>query len=163
MTAAGMAGYRAGDTVVYPPHGPGVVVESPETDGPPILTIRIANSTLTLSVPEADAQARGVRPAMSAEESERLLSSMATGSEALLDTAQLRRRAAAEVERSGDASRLAATIRDYDARRRSGGKLTPSERTIFETARRMLASEIALVRSIPVDDAAALLDRSLAD
>lgn len=154
--------FEVGDTVVYPPHGPGVVVESPASDGPAMLTIRIARSNLTLSVPAAIAGERGVRPTITEAELAELLAGMSAAGEALHDTAQLRTRAAAEVERSGDAHRLAATIRDYEARQQGEGKLTAPERKVLETARRTLASEIAFVRDIEVEAAEALLDESLA-
>ncbi|MCW2928520.1 MAG: transcriptional regulator, CarD family [Thermoleophilia bacterium] len=153
--------FEVGDTVVYPPHGAGVVVESPESDGQRMLTIRIAHNNLTLSVPDSAAAERGVRPAITSEQIDALLAGLTDEAEELKETAQLRTRAAADVERSGDPVRLAATIRDYAARQRDGAKLTAPERKVLETARRILATEIALVRSIPIDEAEALLDSSL--
>jgi len=154
--------FEVGDTVVYPPHGPGVVVDSPETDGQRMLTIRIARSNLTLSVPEAAAADRGVRATVTPDELDTLLASLSAAPEALHDSPQVRTRTAAEVERSGDAHRLAAAIRDYDARQRGDGKLTAPERKVLETARRTLANEIAFVRDIDLEAAEALLDDSLA-
>ncbi|MFL4154437.1 hypothetical protein, partial [Escherichia coli] len=72
-----------------------------------------------------------------------------------------RAREAAEVERSGDAGRLAAAIRDYHGRVLAGGKLSMPERKAFENAKRVLASEIALVKDIPLEEAESLIESSI--
>lgn len=158
-----MADFDVGDKVVYAPHGAGVVVakeDRGDTFGE-YLSIRIAHSKMTLMVPVDKALEKGVRPIIDAKEARKLLRGLAGDAEVLPEKPQDRARQTADKTRGGGADELASILRDYTNRAREGKKLSIAEQKSLDTAKQMLASEIALSTDIDIEAAAQQLDEAL--
>lgn len=150
-----MSGYKVGDKVVYAPHGAGVVVASTHRDDDfgEYLSIRIAQSNMTLMVPAAAAEEKGVRPVIARTRAKQLLGSLKGVGSALPDNPQHRAREGQERTKTGDADELAQVLRDYTELERNGKKLSATELRTLTSAKQLFASEIALVEDIPIDEA----------
>jgi CarD family transcriptional regulator len=158
-----MSGFAVGDQVVFAPHGAGVVIASEIRDDAfgEYLTIRIVQSTLTLSVPAALAEERGVRAILAPDEIDQLLQSLTGEASPLAENAMHRSRATADQIRGGQPETLAAIVRNYTEHDRNVKKLSPSERKLLNTAKAALASEIAVVRDLDGDAALAVVDEAI--
>ena len=148
-----MSGYKIGDKVVYAPHGAGVVVDSTHRDDAfgEYLSIRIAQSNMTLMVPAAVAAEKGVRPVIGAKQLKQLLGTLAQEGAALPDNPQHRTRQGQERTKTGDAEELANVLRDYTELERAGKKLSATELRTLVTAKTLFAGELALVEEIALD------------
>lgn len=150
-----MSGYKIGDKVVYAPHGAGIVVDSTHRDDAfgEYLSIRIAQSNMTLMVPAAVAAEKGVRPVIASKQAKQLLGSLRDAGDALPDNPQHRTRQGQERTKSGDAVELAGVLRDYTELERTGKKLSATELRTLVSAKTLFAGEIALVEGIELDAA----------
>jgi len=158
-----VSGYAVGDKVVFAPHGAGVVIATEHRDDAwgEYLSIRIANSTLTLMVPAAAAEEKGVRPILDDKGVKALLTSLAEDPQALPENPQDRARRANERLRSGKTDILAGIVRDYTGLERGGKKLTATEMGALNNAKNTLAAEIALATDIAPDAALERLELAL--
>ena len=158
-----MGGYKVGDKVVYAPHGAGMVVATTHRDDSfgEYLSIRIAQSNMTLMVPASAADEKGVRPIIEPKRAKELLKSLADGGEPLPDNPQHRARQGQERTKTGQADVLAAVLRDYTDLERAGKKLSATELRTLTTAKLMFSSEIALVEDIDIAAAAARVELAL--
>ncbi len=147
--------FKVGDKVVYAPHGAGVVVETiyRDDDFGEYLSIRIAQSNMTLMVPAKVADEKGVRPIIAPTRAKKLLKSLKDEGEALPDNPQHRTREGIERTKSADADVLASVLRDYTELERSGKKLSATELRTLSSAKTLFAGEIALVEDIDMDAA----------
>lgn len=158
-----MSGYKIGDKVVYAPHGAGVVVDSTHRDDDfgEYLSIRIAQSNMTLMVPARAAAEKGVRPIIRKNRAKELLGSLRDEGKSLPDNPQHRAREGQERTKTGDADELAAVLRDYTELERSGKKLSATELRTLTSAKNLFASEIALVEDIAIDKALERIETAL--
>jgi len=150
-----VSGYKVGDKVVYAPHGAGVVVATTHRDDSfgEYLSIRIAQSNMTLMVPASAADEKGVRPIIETKVAKKLLGTLKDSGDALPENPQHRARQGQERTKTGDATELASVLRDYTELERSGKKLSATELRTLTTAKSLFASEIALVNDIEIDKA----------
>lgn len=160
-----MAKYEVGDKVVFAPHGAGQVIATEHRDDAwgEYLSIRIANSTLTLLVPAAAAEEKGVRRILDEAGVKRVLRSLGDEPTPLHELPQERARLAAAKIKGGETDLLAGIVRDYTGLRRTGKKLTPTELGVLTSAKGTLAAEIALARDIDQAGALALVDNALGE
>ena len=158
-----MVGYQVGDKVVYGPHGAGVVVESiyRDDDWGEYLSIRIAQSNMTLMVPAKAADEKGVRPVIKKTQAKQLLGSLKEEGESLPENPQHRAREGQERTKTGDATELASVLRDYTELERAGTKLSATELRTLTSAKQLFASEIALVEDIDIDKALERIELAL--
>lgn len=158
-----MGAYGIGDKVVYAPHGAGIVVATTHRDDAfgEYLSIRIAQSNMTLMVPAALADEKGLRPVIGEERMIELLDSLQSEGSSLPDNPQQRARDGVERTRTGDATVLAQVLRDYSQLERNGKKLSTTELRTITNAKNMLASEIALVQEIPIAEAVERIEGAL--
>lgn len=156
-------GYQVGDKVVYGAHGAGVVVDSVyrDDDFGEYLSIRIAQSNMTLMVPAKVAHEKGVRPVIKKTRAKQLLGSLKEEGSELPDNPQHRAREGVERTKSGDAEELAAVLRDYTELERAGKKLSATELRTLTSAKSLFASEIALVEDIDIDAALERIEKAL--
>jgi CarD family transcriptional regulator len=158
-----MAKLKTGDHVVYPPHGAGTITSREAgDDGTEYLAIEMVHNKLTLRVPAAIAEERGVRPVVSGAEAKRIIASLADPGEKMLDNPQHRAQQTARQTRTGGTEELAKILRDFTERERAGGKLSPVERKSFDNARQILAGELALARKGSTTEAEQWIDDALA-
>jgi CarD family transcriptional regulator len=157
--------YAVGDTVIHPHHGATRVddLEHRELNGDKVEYVVLTSpfNDLTLKVPVARVDDVGIRACMSDE-------ALAEVIEVLKDdptpqkghwSRRLKRNQSRM--RSGEPEKLAMVVRDLTAKLSTKG-LSPAERRIHRTSRRMLHGEIAAVVEGGEDAADALLDEALA-
>ena len=158
-----MAEFKVGDKVVYAPHGAGVVVETiyRDDDFGEYLSIRIAQSNMTLMVPAKVADEKGVRPVIPAARAKQLLKSLQDAGAALPDNPQHRTREGLERTKSADADVLASVLRDYTELERGGKKLSATELRTLTSAKSLFAGEIALIEGIEIADALEKIETAL--
>ena len=154
--------FGEGDLVVYPNHGAGHVagVEEKTVLGEErrYYIVYIADGGLTLNIP-ADGET-GLRSCADESGVTRALEILREGPEEMPDHWNHRLKQNQEKIRSGELSRVAEVVRDLSA---YGGEhgLSTGERNLLAKARRILISEVALVRDLPAEEAEALVDGAL--
>jgi CarD family transcriptional regulator len=154
--------FGEGDLVVYPNHGAGHVsgVEEKVVLGElrRYYIVYIADGGLTLNIP-ADGKT-GLRPCSDEESVAGALTTLRGAAQSMPANWNQRLKHNQEKLRSGEISRVAEVVRDLSA---FGGEhgLSTGERTLLSKARRILLSEVALVRHLPVEEAEALVDGAL--
>lgn len=158
-----VARFEVGDGVVYAPHGAGKVIDTVHRDDAwgEYLSIQIIQSSLTLMVPAAAAEEKGVRAAISADDVEPLLAAMRAAPHELPENGIERGRLAADRIRTGDTDVLAGIVRDYAGRVRAGSKLTATELRTVTQAKAALASEIAVATDVDLDAALERLETAI--
>lgn len=154
--------FVAGDLVVYPNHGAGYVtaVEEKTVLGEVrrYYVVHVADGGLTLSIP-ADGDS-GLRPCAGEEGVEAALETLRGGPQEMPSNWNHRLKHNQEKLRSGEISRVAEVVRDLNSYGGSHG-LSTGERTLLAKARRILVSEVALVREMEVEEAEALVASAL--
>jgi CarD family transcriptional regulator len=154
--------FGEGDLVVYPNHGAGHVagVEEKTVLGEErrYYIVYIADGGLTLNIP-ADGET-GLRLCSDEEGVTEALSVLQGDAQGMPANWNHRLKHNQEKLRSGEISRVAEVVRDLSV---FGGEhgLSTGERTLLVRARRILISEVALVRDLPVEEAEALVDGAL--
>ena len=154
--------FGEGDLVVYPNHGAGHVagVEEKTVLGEErrYYIVYIADGGLTLNIP-ADGET-GLRLCSDEEGVTEALSLLQGDAQSMPANWNHRLKHNQEKLRSGEISRVAEVVRDLSV---FGGEhgLSTGERTLLAKARRILISEVALVRDLPAEEAEALVDGAL--
>jgi CarD family transcriptional regulator len=154
--------FSEGDLVVYPNHGAGHVagVEEKTVLGEErrYYIVYIADGGLTLNIP-ADGET-GLRPCSGEEGVAEALSVLRGDAQSMPANWNHRLKHNQEKLRRGEISRVAEVVRDLSIFGAVHG-LSTGERTLLAKARRILISEVALVRDLPVEEAEALVDGAL--
>jgi CarD family transcriptional regulator len=159
----GTRNFGEGDIVVYPNHGAGCVsgVEEKTVLGEErrYYVIYIEDTGLTLSIP-ADGDT-GLRYCADEDGVVRALTVLEGGAVEMPSNWNHRLKHNQKKLREGDIEQVAEVVRDLNTYSKEHG-LSTGERNMLMKARQILASEIALVRDLPVKQAEALLDGALA-
>src|SRR5919202_1720707 len=154
--------FAEGDLVVYPNHGAGYVagVEEKSVLGEVrrYYVVYVPEGALTLNIP-ADGDT-GLRSCADEEGVAGALAILGEGPEEMPDHWNHRLKHNQEKLRSGEISRVAEVVRDLND---YGGEhgLSTGERNLLAKARRILISEVALVRGLTAEEAEALVDGAL--
>jgi CarD family transcriptional regulator len=154
--------FSKGDLVVYPNHGAGTVsgVEEKTILGEErrYYIVYVPDGGLTLNIP-ADGNS-GLRSCADDEEVAEALEILRGGPEDMPAHWNHRLKHNQEKIRSGEISSVAEVVRDLSAHGGDRG-LSTGERNLLAKARRILISEVALGKSLEVDEAEALVDDAL--
>jgi CarD family transcriptional regulator len=154
--------FSKGDLVVYPNHGAGTVsgVEEKTILGEErrYYVVYVPDGGLTLNIP-ADGDS-GLRSCAGEEEVAEALEILRGGPEDMPAHWNHRLKHNQEKIRSGEISSVAEVVRDLSAHGGDRG-LSTGERNLLAKARRILISEVALGKSLEVDEAEALVDDAL--
>jgi CarD family transcriptional regulator len=154
--------FSKGDLVVYPNHGAGTVsgVEEKTILGEErrYYIVYVPDGGLTLNIP-ADGHS-GLRSCADDEEVAEALEILRGGPEDMPAHWNHRLKHNQEKIRSGEISSVAEVVRDLSAYGGDRG-LSTGERNLLAKARRILISEVALGKSLEVDEAEALVDDAL--
>jgi CarD family transcriptional regulator len=154
--------FSKGDLVVYPNHGAGTVsgVEEKTILGEErrYYIVYVPDGGLTLNIP-ADGHS-GLRSCADEEEVAEALEILRGGPEDMPAHWNHRLKHNQEKIRSGEISSVAEVVRDLSAHGGDRG-LSTGERNLLAKARRILISEVALGKSLEVDEAEALVDDAL--
>jgi CarD family transcriptional regulator len=156
--------FKVGDTVIYPQHGACIVegIQSKTAFGVTrdYLILRAIIGEMTLSVPLETAEEVGVRPPVSADELDDLVSVLAKPDPRVPSNWSRRFKNHQEKLKSGDVYQVAEVVRNLAARNRDAA-LSAAERTMYERARTNLVSEIAPALKVSTEEAEAYLDMAL--
>ena len=154
--------FSKGDLVVYPNHGAGTVsgVEEKTILGEErrYYVVYVPDGGLTLNIP-ADGDS-GLRSCADDEEVAEALEILRGGPEDMPAHWNHRLKHNQEKIRSGEISSVAEVVRDLSAHGGDRG-LSTGERNLLAKARRILVSEVALGKSLEIDEAEALVDGAL--
>jgi CarD family transcriptional regulator len=154
--------FSKGDLVVYPNHGAGTVsgVEEKTILGEErrYYIVYVPDGGLTLNIP-ADGDS-GLRSCADDEEVAEALEILRGGPEDMPAHWNHRLKHNQEKIRSGEISSVAEVVRDLSAHGGDRG-LSTGERNLLAKARRILISEVALGKSLEVDEAETLVDDAL--
>ena len=158
--------FNAGDTVVYPHHGAGRVLEIVEKDFRGELrryySIQILHSGMTVMVPVDCIGQAGLRPVLPEPMVEQVLCVLREDPTVMPVSWNRRVKHNQEKIKTGDVLELADVVRNLALREREKG-LSTGEKQMFNKARRILASELMYAKDLPEADALRLLDGVLAE
>lgn len=156
-------GWNLGDNVVHPQHGPATVgdVTTRDIGGGPVeyITLHVEQNGLTVMVPSADLAA-SVRDPSTAAEANKVFDVLAADAPALPKWQQ-RRRINSERLATGDLVAAAEVVRDLarlDAAR--DRPLSHGEKKLYDEARQLLVSELAISLGRDEQELAAQVERA---
>ncbi|MDD7593477.1 MAG: CarD family transcriptional regulator [Peptoniphilaceae bacterium] len=156
--------YQIGDKVVYPMQGAGTIVdiEKKELLGTVkefyILQMPIAN--IRISIPVDHIDKIGIRPVMSSEDGERVMEILREETTEMSENWSQRYRENLEYLKTGDPFEMANIVRNLQVRDMEKG-LSTSEKKMLARTKKMLISELIIVGSLTVEEAATLIDDAI--
>lgn len=157
--------FKVGDHVVYPSQGAGVVQERTTRvvlgETHEYLKVVFVRGDMEVLVPLKKGEEVGLRHTVEADEIGRLLDAIREADLTLPNQWPPRFRAEQEILSTGSAYDLARLI-GVLAKRDVEKGLAAKEREVLENAKTMLASELAVVQDIPLDEAERQLDEVIA-
>ena len=157
-------GFKVGDRVVYPHHGAAVIKKKQSMDvageKKEYFVLQMAHGDLTLSVPVDKADEVGMRPPISVEDVEDVLRLL--GKRDVREPSNWSRRFKNHQEKlkSGDVYQVAEVVRNLALRDADKG-LSAGEKSMFERARVILASELSIAWNVPEEEALDRLGKAL--
>jgi CarD family transcriptional regulator len=157
--------FEIGETVVYPHHGAAEIVEKAERtirgETKAYLQLKVAQSELTIWVPQENVEMVGVRDVINNEGVEEVFGVLRA--EFIEEPTNWSRRYKANLEKlaSGDVVKVSEVVRDLWRRDQDRG-LSAGEKRMLAKARQILVSELALARRVDEVAASAELDEVLA-
>ena len=157
--------FKKGETVIYPQHGACIVMGTKKMEAfgatQEYLILRTVINEMTLSVPTNKTSEVGVRPPVSSDELEDLVSVLSKADPRVPSNWSRRFKNHQEKLKSGDVYQVAEVVRNLAARNRDAS-LSAAERTMYDRARINLISEIAPAVKVSAEEAEAYLDDALA-
>ena len=157
--------FKKGDTVIYPQHGACLVQGTKKMtnfgETQDYLILRTVINEMTLSVPVAKAEEVGVRPPVSADELEDLVSVLSKPDPRVPSNWSRRFKNHQEKLKSGDVYQVAEVVRNLALREASKG-LSAGEKAMLVKARGVLVSELSFALNLSEDDALKKLEEQLA-
>ena len=156
--------FKKGDTVIYPQHGACLVqgtkkiVAFGETQE--YLILRTIINEMTLQVPVARAADVGVRPPVSPDELEDLVSVLSKADPRVPSNWSRRFKNHQEKLKSGDVYQVAEVVRNLSLRDSEKG-LSAGEKRMLQKARQILVSELTFAMKVSPEEAEAKLDEAL--
>ena len=153
--------FEIGDRVVFPAEGGGVVDDVTERDvlgeTRAYLKIRFLRGNMDMLVPVANGANVGLRHAIEPTEVEGIEAALRAADVSLPSAWPPRHRAEQEIVEAGNAYQLARLVGTLTLRDREKG-LAGTERDLMEAAKMLLASELAVVTDVTLEDAVARID-----
>lgn len=157
--------FEVGETVVYPHHGAAKIEEikmrTVQGEEKMYLKLKVAQGDLTIEVPAENVDLVGVRDVVDQEGLKVVFGVLQA--EFTEEPTNWSRRYKANLEKlaSGDVIKVAEVVRDLWRRDQDRG-LSAGEKRMLAKARQVLVSELALAKKTSEEDAAELLDETLA-
>lgn len=156
--------FKVGDSVVYPSQGAGVVAEQTTREvlgeKQDYLKIGFIRGDMQVLVPLQKTHDVGLRHTVTAEEVQKLHSAIRKADLPLPSQWPPRYRAEQDILARGDAYELAKLIGVLSDRDVEKG-LAGTEREILERAKELLSSELAVVQSLSLREAAAQIEATI--
>ncbi len=157
--------FKVGDHVVYPSQGAGVVQERTTRvvlgESHEYLKVVFIRGDMEVLVPLKKGEEVGLRHTVEADEIDRLLEAIRSADLTLPNQWPPRFRAEQEILSTGSAYDLARLI-GVLAKRDVEKGLAATEREVLENAKTMLASELAVVQDVQLEEAERQLDDAIA-
>jgi CarD family transcriptional regulator len=153
--------FTVGDTIVYPQHGAGQILDIVEQDfqgqARRYFLIRILQNDMKVKVPVDGLEKAGIRPVMSEAVMEEVLGVLRDDPTKMPVNWNRRIRHNSDKIKTGDIREMADVVRNLAIREHQRG-LSTGEKQMFAKVRRILASEIMCVKGILEEDALRFLD-----
>lgn len=157
--------FKVGETVVYPHHGAAEIIKIEDRtvrgETKKYLQLRVAQSELTISVPQENVEMVGVRDVIDEAGVQRVFAVLRE--DFVEEPTNWSRRYKANLEKlaSGDVIKVTEVVRDLYRRDQDRG-LSAGEKRMHAKARQILISELALAKKTNEEGAGAILDDVLA-
>lgn len=156
--------FSVGDRIAYPMHGAGVIeaVEEKEILGEVkrYYVLRFAMGGMKVMVPIDKAAEGGLRPIISRQEGERVITFLSEACPAECDNWNRRYRENFERMRTGSAMDTAEVVRALTLRERQKG-LSTGERKMLHTAKQILCSELVLMLQMEEEQVLQIIERAV--
>lgn len=157
--------FKVGDKVVYPMHGAGIIesIEEREVLGErrSYYIMKIPIGDMKVMVPMDNVQDIGLRQVIGTQEMSEVLGILQDKNTTMNVSWNKRYRANLDKIKSGNIFEVAEVVRNLTIRDKDKG-LSTGERKMLENAKRILISELVLVKDIAEDQVADLLHKVLA-
>lgn len=158
--------FQVGDHVVYPSQGAGVIQEKTTREvlgeRQEYLKIVFVRGDMEVLVPLRKGQEVGLRHTVSAEEVSQVMDALVRGDLSLPNQWPPRYRAEQEILAGGSAYELARLIGVLSRRDLDKG-LAATEREVLENAKSALASELAVVQQVSLEEAHQQIETVIAE
>jgi len=156
--------YKQGDKLVYPMHGVGIIkaIEKKEVLGQKLefYIMTIVNNGMKVMIPVKNADQVGLRPIISKNEVKKVLTIISQGETEREDDWKLRYQNNIDKIKSGSIYEVSKVARDLYRRGREK-ELSIMERKLYENAYNLLIHEIALAKSIDIEEAGNVVSEAL--
>ena len=156
--------FKVGDKVVYPMHGVGAIdaIEKKVVLGKKneFYIIKIVNSGMRVMIPVDNAEKIGLRSVISKREITKVMNLLKKTGVETEDDWKLRYQNNIDKVKSGSIYEVAEVARDL-YRRGRGKELSIMERKLYESAYQLVIHEIAMSKSIEVEEAGNLVSEVL--
>ena len=153
--------YQAGDKIVHPLYGAGVIenLEEKEIDGilQTYYVLQIPVGNLKVMISAAKAGAQGIRDVHRSDEIVDVISSIKDAPVDMPDNWNQRQKENMERIKSGKLSEVSLVFRNLLQRERERG-LSTAEKKLLTSAKQIILSELILTKDLERDDAEALLE-----
>ena len=158
--------FKKGEKVVYPMHGVGLIdeIEDKEVLGQTTkyYIIQIINSGMKVMIPVDKAEEVGLRKIISKSEIKKVLSHLSSGETIKENDWKLRYQNNIEKVKSGSIFQVAEVARDLFRRGREK-ELSIMERKLYENAYNLVMHEVALTKSVDIEEAGDLVSEALSN
>lgn len=156
--------YKVGDKIVYPMHGVGVIdaIEKKEVLGKKaeFYILRIVNNQMKVMIPVMNAGNVGIRSVISKNEVKKVLELMKRTDIKIEEDWKLRYENNVNKVKSGNITEVAEVARDL-FRRGKEKELSIMERKLYESAYNLLIHEIAMAKSVNIEEAGNIVSEAL--
>lgn len=156
--------FKIGDQIVYPMHGVGIIdaIEKKVVLGKrnEFYLINIVNSGMKVMIPVSNAEEIGIRSVIQKKEVAKVLNLLKKDGEPTEDDWKLRYQNNIDKVKSGSIYEVATVARDLYRRGREK-ELSIMERKLYESAYNLVIHEIALSKSIDIEEAGNLVSEVL--
>ena len=156
--------YKQGDKLVYPMHGVGIIkaIEKKEVLGQKLefYIMTIVNNGMKVMIPVKNADQVGLRPIISKNEVKKVLTIISQGETEREDDWKLRYQNNIDKIKNGSIYEVSKVARDLYRRGREK-ELSIMERKLYENAYNLLIHEIALAKSIDIEEAGNVVSEAL--
>ena len=156
--------YKIGDKILYPMHGAGTIekIESREILGQvkDYYILNISCGGMSLMLPVDSCEKIGVRPIVSSEMLEHVFCILGAESTKMEENWNKRQRENTDKLKAGKIEITAEIVRNLTRIDRNR-KLSAGEKKMLNNARKILVSEVMLVKCIGLDEALKLIDEAI--
>lgn len=156
--------YKIGDKILYPMHGAGTIekIESREIFGEvkEYYILNISCGSMGLMLPVDNCDRIGVRPIVSEKELDEALCILGEETSKMADNWNKRQRENMDKLKTGRIDLTAEIVRNLTRHDRNR-KLSAGEKKMLTNARKILLSEVMMVKNISGDEALELIEASI--